>query len=549
MKRFSKYERQDNLESFKKDVFDLVIIGGGINGAGVARDAASRGMRVAVVEARDFAEGTSSRSSKLIHGGIRYLENMEFKLVYEALNERNKLFEIAPHLSHPLRFMIPLFEDSRVGMFKMGLGMWLYDALSLFQAPQLHERLNARQTLQRLPELSSDKLVGSYIYSDAYMDDDRLVHETLRSAHEWGVKIVNFASAESVEFDENKRVKELICKDQLSGQNFRIQGQYFISTVGPWTDLFGSKIFKDWKNILRPTKGVHLTFSKDRLPLSSAVVMGAEKSDRIVFGIPRHDMVIVGTTDTDFKGDPSQVRVEPEDVTYLLRVIHDYFPGAQIQESDIVSSYAGVRPLVNDGSSTEGKVSREHTILKDDRGVLFVAGGKYTTYRLISEQVVTAALEEFTYEDRMKFQRTQTDQPLNIFVSTENWNLAQARADLWSQKTLRPLSDCRLLAERYGMEAEEFLFAAENVDLTYAQLEAKIAIEKTMCLHIRDFYTRRVPFFLANPDQGRDSLDEVAEVFQILLGWDDSTVMKEKQDYLSFIRDAFHWRSSLNKIS
>jgi glycerol-3-phosphate dehydrogenase len=543
MKNFSWIERKQNLEKLNKNYFDIVIIGGGINGAGVARDAASRGLKVALVEASDFAEGTSSRSSKLIHGGIRYLENMEFKLVYEALNERNKLFEIAPHLSHPLRFMIPLFEDSRVGMFKMGLGMWLYDALSLFQAPQLHERLSAQDTLRRMPQLSSNKLRGSYIYSDAYMDDDRLVHETLRSAHEWGATIANYVSADSIEMNEENRIKTILCTDHLTQSTVKIRGKYFISTVGPWTDLFGLKIFKDWKSILRPTKGVHLTFSKDRLPLSSAVVMGAEKSDRIVFGIPRHDMVIVGTTDTDFEGNPAEVRVEQEDVEYLLKVIGEYFPGAKIGKADILSSYAGVRPLVNDGSSSEGKVSREHALLKDQRGILFVTGGKYTTYRLISEQVVDAALTEFSLEDRVQFQRTQTHQSLNPYVSVENWSLAQSNCDLWAQKTLRPLPECQLLAERYGLEAEEFIFLAENLDLTYPQLEAKIAIEKTMCLHIKDFYTRRVPFFLAAPDQGRSYLDQVAQVFQSLLKWDDRKTQEEKNCYLSFIDKAFLWKS------
>lgn len=544
MKHFSKLERDQHIDKFSNEEFDLVIIGGGINGAGIARDASSRGMKVALIEAGDFAQGTSSRSSKLIHGGIRYLENFEFKLVFEALNERTKLFEIAPHLSHPLRFMIPLFKNSRVGMFKMGLGMWLYDALSLFQAPELHERLSKKQTLARMPSLQGEDLIGSYVYSDAYMDDDRLVHETLRSAHEMGAVCANFVAGTKVRLNDKNKIDAVHCIDQKSQKNFWIRGKYFVSTVGPWTDLFASHVLTNWKPILRPTKGVHLTFRKERLPLSSAVVMGAEKSDRIVFGIPRHEMVIVGTTDTDFKGDPAAVKVENEDVEYLLKVIHEYFPGANIKKNDIVSSYAGVRPLVNDGSNIEGKVSREHTILDDERGITFVAGGKYTTYRLISEEVVDQCLHHFSFENRVRFHQAKTETSLNPYVTTEAWGLALSLCQLWSQRSMRPLNECRLLAERYGMEAEEFIFHEDHVDLTYAQLEAKIAIEKTMCLHLVDFYTRRVPFFLAEADHGISSLNEVGMIFQHLLGWDDKILEEEKKIYLDYIERELAWKKS-----
>ncbi|MCK6599228.1 MAG: FAD-dependent oxidoreductase, partial [Bdellovibrionaceae bacterium] len=201
MKKFNHQLRAQNIIEIEQETFDVLIVGGGINGAGIARDAAMRGMKVALIEQNDFASGTSSRSSKLIHGGIRYLENLEFKLVFEALSERSLLFEIAPHLVHPLKFMIPLFKSSRVGMFKMGLGMWLYDLLALFQAPEIHDRLSRKQTILSQPEVRNVDLVGSFTYFDAYMDDDRLVHETLRSASESGAKIVNYIKAIEYSFN------------------------------------------------------------------------------------------------------------------------------------------------------------------------------------------------------------------------------------------------------------------------------------------------------------------------------------------------------------
>ena len=396
MKNFSFDSRQKYWNDLGQSEFVLVIIGGGINGAGVARDASSRGMKVVVVEAHDFASGSSSRSSKLIHGGIRYLENMEFKLVFEALNERTKLFQIAPHLVHPLRFMIPLYEDSRVGMFKMGLGMWLYDALSLFQAPEMHERLSADQSFERMPLLEKNHLKGSYVYSDAYTDDDRLVHETLRSAHEMGAIALNYVKAIKANFDSSGRIQSVVVQDTLTGKEKSIRAKHVVGSVGPWTDLLGEDFFPQWKKVLRPTKGIHITVSRERLPLSSAVVMAAEKSDRIVFGIPRHEMVILGTTDTDFNQNPGEVVSTAEDVKYLLGVVHQYFPGANLKAEDIMATYAGVRPLVNDGSSVEGKVSREHTIWTlEDRHMTFVAGGKYTTYRLMAQEVVDKVLKMF----------------------------------------------------------------------------------------------------------------------------------------------------------
>lgn len=543
MKNFSFANRTENIQTMKSQEFDLVIIGGGINGAGVARDAAMRGMKVALIEARDFASGTSSKSSKLIHGGIRYLENMEFKLVFEALSERTRLFEMAPHLVHPLRFMIPLYQESRVGMTKMGLGMWLYDALSLFQAPELHERLNARESSGRMPALRTQNLLGSYVYSDAYMDDDRLVLETLRSANEYGAVCANYVKATGVNFGRGGKIKEVLCEDHLSQEKFAIKCRHVISSVGPWTDDLGSKIFKEWKNILRPTKGIHLTFSKNRLPLSSAVVMGAEKSDRIVFGIPRHEMIIIGTTDTDFREDPQNVSATSEDVKYLLSVADFYFPGANLTPQDVIASYAGVRPLVHDGSSSEGKTSREHTIIHDDRGITFVAGGKYTTYRLMCQQTVDAALKSFSLEERAQWRHSNTQQPLNSFTSMEAFDQAQLQTDTWMAETGRPAADLQLLAERYGMEAEQILHKYADWE-SYWQLEAAQAIDMTQCLNLRDFYARRVPLFLADPQHGSSLVDEIGQVFQEKLGWSDGQLAGQKQMLIDYMAHELAWKKN-----
>lgn len=535
MKEFSFKTRKENLNKLKTEKFDLLIIGGGITGAGVARDAAMRGLKVALVEAQDFASGTSSRSSKLVHGGIRYLENFEFHLVFEALSERTKLFEIAPHLVHPLRFMIPLFKNSRVGLFKMGLGMLLYDVLALFQTPEMHEKLNQKQTLRRMPIVRGSDLVGSCVYSDAYMDDDRLVHETLRSAHEFGACSVNYVKVES-SIIQNNTVQALNVTDVLSSEKFQIQCKHVVSTVGPWTDLVGPSLVSDWKNILRPTKGIHLTLSKDRLNLSSAVVMAAQTGTRIVFAIPRHDMIIIGTTDTDFTGNPQEVKASAEDVEYLLKITNEYFPTAKLTPQDILSSYAGVRPLVKDNSSSEGKTSREHVILSDERGFTFVAGGKYTTYRLMSEQILDRVLSSWSFEEQAAFKQCETNRPLNKYVTFEMMALGGTQAH--TEKEL-------LLLQRYGAEFTEIIKKYGN-QKTYWQLEAYQAIYSTMCFNLVDFYTRRVPLMLSQKDHGLGLIEEISAVFKSELKWSTEQTQQQQQNLKNYINKELDWRNNLS---
>lgn len=543
-KSFSPADRAVHRQRLQNQVFDLVIVGGGINGAGVARDACLRGMKVALIEARDFASGTSSKSSKLIHGGIRYLENFEFHLVFEALSERKKLLDIAPHLVHPLRFFIPLYEGGRVGMTKMGLGMWAYDALALFDAPESHDRWSASESVDLVPSLQPKDLLGGYTYSDAYMDDDRLVFETLRSANERDLTAANYVKAIGAQQNEKGEVVALKARDERNGEEFWIRGRHFLSTVGPWTDELGHQLFKDWQDKLRPTKGVHLTFTRERFPLPCAVVMAAES--RIVFAIPRHEMVIVGTTDTDFKGDLNGVRAEAEDVKYLLGVVEKYFPGLNITAKDIVASYAGVRPLVKDDATTEGKTSREHTIMTDEHGVTYVMGGKYTTYRLIAEQAMNQILKSFPIGERVKFGVCQTEAPLNPKVTRDVFQ----RLDVHTRELVKisklSSKECRTLLERHGLEAFDMVksFAGLKSAIEY---EAAHAISTTMCLNLADFYFRRVPLFLAETDHGAYALSKVAAVFQSFLNWTDAQKDEQVQALWARIESELQWVEKLGE--
>ncbi len=511
---FNAHARQKAIDSFQEETVDLLVVGGGITGAGVARDAAQRSLKVLLLEAHDFAFGTSSRSSKLVHGGIRYLENFEFGLVHEALMERRNLLEMAPHMVHPLRFMIPIYKSSRVGLVKMEAGMILYDLLSFFEAPEIHEFHFKNKTSLKEPLLKQKDLTGSVIYSDAYMEDDRLVIETLRSAHRAGAKIANYISVEGcTETDEGYIVDVL---DTLSGRRHKVSTKHLVGCVGPWTDLLGEKVLPEWKPVLRPTKGVHLLFSRERIPVNQAIVMAVE--ERIVFVIPREDVVIVGTTDTDFKKNPQDVLVDPEDVTYLLKVTNDYFPDLQLSRQDILSCYSGVRPLVQDGSNTEGKTSREHQIFKPAPHLTLVAGGKYTTYRAMAEEIVEVCLRDFSFEARMALQKPQTTQPLNPGATHERIERLTLGAESLAEESGVSLKTVEYLINRRGEDARTVLqlmkFIKEGSEEERLwQAEVKFCIENEMCLNLVDFYCRRSPLFLFRKDHGRGYAKALASHF------------------------------------
>lgn len=551
MASLSAHNRQDNIQELRSQEFDLLVIGGGITGAGVARDAASRGLKVALVEGNDFAWGTSSRSSKLIHGGIRYLEQQEFGLVFEALSERQRLFELAPHLVHPLKFVIPLYRTGRVKPWLLKLGMLLYDFLSLYDAPELHVTFSKRELLQDYPLLQEKDLLAGFTYYDAYMDDDRLVHETLRSAARFGATVVNFVKAKAPLLAEGL-IAGAHCVDQMSNSEFLIKAKHVVSCVGPWTDQLGNAFLKNWKPIMRPSKGVHLTFERNRFHLQDAVVMAAEK--RIVFAIPRHEMTIVGTTDTDFQQDPAAVKAQAEDVEYLLKIAQKYFPGAHLKESDIVSSYAGVRPLVADEAETESGTSREHVIIHDRRGISFVAGGKYTTYRHMAQETVIGILKLWGFEDRMRHRNSRTLEPLNPKCSVELYERAKREVKRTSH-IKGEFSETMLfkLAERHGMEfldlvenyvQQTSLHGSENVseELQLWKIELLHAINETMCLNLSDFYFRRVPLFLAKPDHGLSFVEPLSQLMARSLGWNEDERLIQVNALQKQIRHELSWR-------
>ena len=371
-------------DSLSSDTIDVLVIGGGIVGAGVARDAAARGLRTRLLEQQDFAAGTSSRSSRLLHGGIRYLSQGRLGLVREASVEKTVVHRIAPHLSDPLAFIFPTHRRGGWYRWKLTIGVKLYDLLCGRRNLGKSSSLNVRKTLALLPGLSPQGLTGSVRYFDGLTNDARLVMDTLRSAETNGASIQNYIRfLEATPEKEGWRCKLI---DQQTGDQSEVWARTVVNATGPWADKIPGS-----QTSLRLTKGVHLVIDREKLPIPDAVVM-AEK-DRILFAIPWGERVILGTTDTDYDGLIAMPRCDTKDTQYILDVVNNSFPEAKLSESDVISDWAGIRPLVADKNGNPSDISRRHDVKMGQPGWWDVTGGKLTTYRLMAEETVTAIVQ------------------------------------------------------------------------------------------------------------------------------------------------------------
>lgn len=376
--------RSETLQRLAAEPLDLLVVGGGIVGSGIARDAAMRGLRTGLVDRYDFAFGTSSRSSRLLHGGLRYLEQGRVGLVREASLEKKVVRHIAPHLAQPLGFVFPAYRRAGRPLWQLRVGVKLYDLLCSGRNFQPSRGFNTRETLSMLPQLSPEGLLGAVRYSDALTNDGRLVIDTIRSAALAGADVAN-----RVEFRTAEKRDDLWhCEmhDHVTGQNFAVRARTIINATGPWAPEIPHSTVK-----LRLSKGIHLVVERQRLPIGEDAVVITE-GKRILFVIPWGERVIVGTTDTDYTARPEDVAVNPEDITYVLRTVNEAFPALRLGRSDILSSWAGLRALIANPDGTPSDISRAHEIRANEPGWWDVSGGKLTTYRLMAEQTVDIIL-------------------------------------------------------------------------------------------------------------------------------------------------------------
>jgi len=373
-----------DISKCKDQVFDVLVIGGGINGSAIAYMAALNGLKVCLLEKDDFGSGTSSKSTKIVHGGLRYLENLEFPLVKEALRERTIQIRNAPHLVHPLGFIVPVYKNDERPFWLIKFGVFLYDLLSGKYLLKKHRTLNAAEIEHLVPGIKTEGLLGAAMYYDGQMDDARLVLENVLSAAERGAVVANYVQVRSFIKEMGKAIG-VEAVDRMSDQVFKVKAKKIVAAVGVWTDKFFDKEHARAPQKVRPTKGVHIVY---RGQVSEHAILIPTKSDkRIFFVIPWHGNSLIGTTDTDYSDDPDKLSVEDEDIEYLFNEAKRVFPDVDFQKKDIITTFAGLRPLAfNEGAPS--KVSRRHVVESSYSGVIYVYGGKYTTYRKIAEDAL-----------------------------------------------------------------------------------------------------------------------------------------------------------------
>ncbi|MBM74221.1 MAG: glycerol-3-phosphate dehydrogenase [Proteobacteria bacterium] len=561
---FMRNMRKEMIEQLEQE-FDIVIIGGGITGVGAARDAAYRGLKVALIEMEDLAFGTSSRSSKLVHGGLRYLENLEFSLVFEAVSERKVLMEIAPHLVLPLGFLFPVYSSSRRSVFTVSLGMWVYDALSLFRSPKLHRNLSSSDVAKEEPFLRREGLKGAPLYYDCSTDDARLTLETAIDAAKHGAVVATYVQVEDFLYDKDGLICGVQVYDRIAQEHLKVRSKVVINATGPWSDRtrnLNEGTQTKAINSLRPTKGVHIVVNSDRLKTEHAVVCFHPDDGRVLFAIPWGDQTYIGTTDTDYLEDPSDVAATKEDVLYLLEASNHYFPDSNLTQKDVISTWAGVRPLVSEqtegGEASESSVSREHSIRKDPDGLISIAGGKLTTYRRMGTEVVEYALHMLSGKNTSNNGQPKTDK--KALPGAENWpktdSVEQSRQVLVKETQKRAgqslsQKSAEKLVEIYGTRALQISdFIAQDPSLAQplsphrpeVLAQVDFSVSEELASSVRDVLIRRTQIFFRASDQGLGCCDAVAQRMGKLLSWSPERIAMEIQAYTDEVDRSRRWR-------
>ncbi|KIY23832.1 glycerol-3-phosphate dehydrogenase/oxidase, partial [Mesobacillus subterraneus] len=404
--RFSNLDRTHIVAKLKKEAFDVMVIGGGITGAGIALDAATRGMNIALLEMQDFAAGTSSRSTKLVHGGLRYLKQFEVKMVAEVGKERAIVYENGPHVTTPMWMLLPFHKGGTFGSFTTSIGLRVYDFLAGVKKAERRKMFSATETLTREPLVKKDGLKGGGYYVEYRTDDARLTIEVMKQAVSKGASALNYSKVKNLIY-KNGVVAGVLVEDLLTGEEYEVYAKKVVNATGPWVD--GIREMDDSKKgkTLKLSKGVHIVIDQSRFPLKQAIYFDTQDG-RMVFAIPRDGKTYVGTTDTFYNDDPINPGMTEEDRSYLLKAIHYMFPEVNVTENDIESSWAGVRPLIHEDGKAPSEISRKDEIWESDSKLITIAGGKLTGYRKMAETIVDLLAEKLTTEDGRSFPGCQT---------------------------------------------------------------------------------------------------------------------------------------------
>ncbi|RDW15701.1 glycerol-3-phosphate dehydrogenase/oxidase [Oceanobacillus chungangensis] len=407
---FSSFNRKEAYNKLENETLDLLVVGGGITGAGIALDAVTRGLKVGLVEMQDFAGGTSSRSTKLVHGGLRYLQQFEIKMVAEIGKEREIVYENGPHVTTPEWMMLPFHKGSTLGPLTTNIGLRVYDFLAGVKKSERRKMLSPQEALEKEPLIKKDGLKGAGYYVEYKTDDARLTIEVLKKAVERGVHAINYAKVTEFIYNESHKVSGITVEDQINHAKYNLYAKKIINAGGPWVDelreIDGSKKGKT----LHLTKGIHLVFPKEVFPLEQAIYFDTPDG-RMIFAIPRDNKTYVGTTDTTYDGDIAHPVMTEADENYVLDAINYMFPSLNVQKEDVESSWAGIRPLIEEeGKNSPSEISRKDEIFVSDTGLISMAGGKLTGYRKMAEQAVDTVVNQLKEEEGILYSKSETIQ-------------------------------------------------------------------------------------------------------------------------------------------
>jgi len=528
MSSLSSLDRSTLVQQLQTETFDLLVVGGGITGAGIALDAVTRGMKVALVEKHDFASGTSSKSTKLIHGGLRYLKQFEMALVREVGRERAIVHQLAPHLVSAEKMLLPLMEGGTFGKVGTSMGLWVYDLLAGVQGNDKRRMLDKAETLEKEPLLSqqSDLLKGSGYYAEYRTDDARLTIENIKAAAKRGAACLNYLKVEDFSYDANGKVTGANCTDTNSGEAFNVKAKYIISAAGPWVDSLRKKDRSLKGKRLFLSKGVHIVLPHKRFPVRQSLYFDVADG-RMIFAIPRHRATYIGTTDTPYEGDLNRIPIHQEDVDYLLDAVNQMFPGLELKKEDVESSWAGLRPLIHEEGKSASAMSRKDEIFESESGLISIAGGKLTGYRKMAERVVNLVANQFGEQQKQRFGGNQTKStPLSGGPFKNGQEVAEYQRSIQSKIQAHQLPEyySAYLVANYGRQANTILEQMNayegHPEIALARAELWFTIHHELCLRPMDFFNRRTGRLYFNLPSIERVLDPVLDDFAAYLGWE-----------------------------
>ena len=519
---FSVLNRHEQIDRATEETFDLLVIGGGITGAGIALDAAARGLSVALLEMQDFAEGTSSRSTKLVHGGLRYLKQFEIKEVAELGRERAIVYENAPHVTTPVWMLLPFHQGGTFGKFTTALGLKVYDVLAGVKKGERRFMLSKEETLEREPLVKTDGLLGGGVYVEYRTDDARLTIEVLKSAHERGAVLFNYMKAVEINTN-NLAFKEVVAEDALTCSRHTFKARKVVNAAGPWVDEVRKLEGEVSGKHLILSKGVHVVFDQADFPLKQAVYFDTEDG-RMVFAIPREGKTYVGTTDTFHEGDPGDMKAEQSDIDYLLGAIAYMFPGTNLTEEHIESTWAGVRPLIHEEGKAPSEISRKDEIWQSPSGVITIAGGKLTGYRKMAEKIVDLIVQQLEAEYSRTYRPCTTKKmPLSggdlsgskHFEAYIEKSIEKGMAHGLSQQ------ESEQLARLYGTNIDQVLAYTKDASSLPKAVHAQLlyGIHHESVAKPVDFFIRRTGALFFHIAMVEAYQEAVIDEMQRLLGW------------------------------